>query len=299
MSKGSTVHSKTTKKSRILKPNSRPKLSGSFRLLGGSVKILYSHWKLFAGLALLYGILNFILVQGFNGSDVTQIKNSLDGLGGKQWGGLLSSLAVFVYLSGTSASGAGGASGVYQFMVTITASLAIIWSLRQIYAGKTARLRDSYYRGMYPFIPFLLVLIVVLLQLLPAIIGGYLYNLANSGIAASGIETVVWLVFLFLMILLSLYWLSSSLLALYIICLPDMTPMLALRSARELVKGRRWTVLRKVIFLPVFLFIAAACIVVPVIFVATQLSPLMFFIATMAALLLIHSYMYRLYRELL
>jgi phosphatidylglycerophosphate synthase len=75
--------------------------------------------------------------------------------------------------------------------------------------------------------------------------------------------------------------------------------MKALRSARELVRYRRWTILRKVLFLPLLLLIVTAIMMVPVISVVTPLAQWVFFILMMAAIAVVHSYMYTLYRELL
>ena len=89
---------------------------------------------------------------------------------------------------------------------------------------------------MYPLIPFILVLLVCCLQLLPLIIGSSLYSLVvSNGIAVQPIEKFVWALLFASLALLSLYMITSSLFALYISTLPDMTPMKALRSARELV----------------------------------------------------------------
>lgn len=75
--------------------------------------------------------------------------------------------------------------------------------------------------------------------------------------------------------------------------------MKALRSARELVRYRRWTVLRKILFLPVVLLVAAAVVMVPIIIWLTPLAQWIFFLLTMFALVAVHAYMYNLYRELL
>jgi hypothetical protein len=93
--------------------------------------------------------------------------------------------------------------------------------------------------------------------------------------------------------------LSSSLFALYIVTLPDMTPLTALRSARQLVRYRRWTVLRKIFWLPVALLILAAVIMVPIIIWLTAIAQWVFFLLTMFSLVATHAYMYNLYRELL
>jgi K+-sensing histidine kinase KdpD len=83
------------------------------------------------------------------------------------------------------------------------------------------------------------------------------------------------------------------------VTLPDMTPLKALRSARELVRYRRWTILLRVLFLPVLLLLAAAIIMVPIITLLTPLTKWMIFLLSMIAIAVVHSYMYSLYRELL
>lgn len=94
-------------------------------------------------------------------------------------------------------------------------------------------MRDSYYKGMYPLVPFMLVLLVIGLQLIPLVFGNLIYSsVLQNGLAITVIEKVIWL-FLFLMLaLLSGYMMISSLFSLYIVTLPDMTPLRALRSAR-------------------------------------------------------------------
>ncbi|HTB49059.1 MAG TPA: hypothetical protein VK712_03175, partial [Verrucomicrobiae bacterium] len=158
----------------------------------------------------------------------------------------------------------------------------------------------AYYRGMYPLIPFILVLIVVGLQLIPFLIGSALYSLiVTNGIATNLPEKLVCALIFALFALWSLYMISSSLFALYIVTLPDMTPRKALRSARELVRHRRWTALRKILCLPIILLLAAAIIMLPIIIWLTPLAQWIFFILTMFAVVAVHAYMYTLYRELL
>jgi hypothetical protein len=99
--------------------------------------------------------------------------------------------------------------------------------------------------------------------------------------------------------LLSLYMVTSSVFALYIVTLPNMTPMRALRSARGLVLGRRWTVLRKLLFLPIALFLLGALIMLPLIWFWAPAATWVFFALSMACLAALHSYMYALYRSLL
>lgn len=275
-------------------------LPGSFKILKGSLGVLRRNWKVFGGIVLIYGLLNILLVQSFNGGDLDNTKTMLDGLNTGQLGQIASALALFVYMAGASGNTTSDVAGAYQLALSVTVSLAIIWTLRQAYAQKKVRIRDSFYRGMYPLVPFLLVLLVVTIQLAPIIIGGFLYNLVRTnGIAVGGAEVILWGFLFFLLALLTLYMLCSSLLALYIVCLQDMQPMAALRAARDLVRYRRWTIMRRIIFLPVFLLVGAIVLIIPAIFLATPVAGVLFFLLSMAGLPIIHSYMYRLYRELL
>ncbi|HSX47267.1 MAG TPA: hypothetical protein VLF63_00690, partial [Patescibacteria group bacterium] len=79
----------------------------------------------------------------------------------------------------------------------------------------------------------------------------------------------------------------------------NMTPIKALRSAKQLVKGRRWVVLRKILYLPIAIVIAGSIVMLPFILLLTFISPWIYFLLTSFSLIVIHSYLYNLYRELL
>ena len=262
--------------------------------------LVVRNWRLFAGITVVYGLLNVILAQALTGSSASSLKAQIGQAFSGHLGGLGSSLLVFSGLLGSAGSPASGAAGAYQLFIGLIASLAIIWALRQTVSGKTLRIRDAYYRGMSPLVPFILVLLIIGLQLLPLAIGSSIYAIVTSqGIAVHVYEKIIWATIFGLLSTWSLYMLSSSLFGLYIVTLPDMTPLKALRSARQLVKGRRWTVLRKLLFLPLLLLLAAALIMLPFIIWLTPVATYIFFMLTTVTLLAVHSYMYGLYRELL
>lgn len=277
------------------------KLPSVWRLAKVASLTLWENRGLFISIVLLYGLLNLLLVQGLaSGTDVGSLKHSLNQVFTGNWGSIASAATVFVVLVGSAGNGSSQTAGAYQVILAVVTSLAVIWALRQVLAGKHLRARDAYYRGVYPLVPFVLVLVVIGLQLIPFLIGAMLYSaVITGGIAVYLIEKVLWALLFITLALLSLYMVASSLFALYIVTLPDMTPMKALRSARELVRYRRWTVLRKILALPFILLIAAAVIMVPIIIWLTPLSQWVFFLLTMVALVAVHAYMYTLYRELL
>jgi hypothetical protein len=291
---------KSFKPSKRIKHDDKP-LLGSFKLFAKSIKLIKNNWRLFLVITLIYCFLSIILVRGVGGGlDLNNVKSSLKGGFTGQFSQLATGTVLFGYLLGSSGGSASPAAGTYQTILVILMSLIVIWALRQVVAEHQIKARDAFYNGTYPLVQFVLVLAVISLQLLPIAIGAWLYTaITRSGIATGGVEKSIWLLFFFLMALLSLYMISSSIFALYIVTLKDMTPMKALRSARALVLHRRFAVLRKVLFLPLAIIILGAVIMIPLILLLTPVAEWIFFALSMFVLVVVHSYMYSLYRELL
>jgi hypothetical protein len=277
------------------------KLPSEWHLLKVACRTLWEGRKVLLGIGCVYLLLGLPQIVGSaNSSEVQQLKQAFDAALTNNWQHIISGLSIFSFLVASSSSGASNNSGVTQTLVLVFISLVVIWSLRQITAKVAIRVRDAFYLGTYPMVQFTLVLLVIGLQLVPFIVAANIYSyVIDSGLAVLVIEKVLWGLLLALVALLSLYMISSSIFALYIVTLPDMTPMKALKSARELVKYRRWTVLRKVIFLPIALLLAGAVIMLPVILWFVPLAAAIFYILSIFALIVFHAYLYALYRELL
>lgn len=290
---------------RLSKRLKQPKapIMGAFRLFRASVALLIKNWRLFGGIVLVYLILTIVLVKGFGvTSNIGELKTTLQEVFQGNAGQVMTSFALLGVLLGNASSAASDVAGAYQSMVLVVISLVLIWALRHAQAGKkvTISVRDAFYKSLYPLVPFLLVLLVVGLQFIPLLTATFFYTLIFSGgVAVTAIEQGLWIVFLFALVILSLYMVTSSVFALYIVSLPEMRPMQALRSARDLVRYRRWVIMRKVLFLPVALLVITAVIMVPLIIIAPLLAEWLFFVLSMVALAVVHSYMYGLYRELL
>lgn len=277
------------------------KLPNVWQLTRQAALTLWANKELFVGVTLIYGFLNLILAQGFTGgTDVSSLKDAFNQVFTGHLGFIPTGLSIFAILATSAGNNTDQTAGAYQTILAVIASLALIWSLRQVLSGNRPRARDAYYHGMSALIPFVLVLLVVGLQLIPLVIGSTLYSIViNTGIAVHAAEKAVSALLFAGLGLLTLYMLSSSLFALYIVTLPDMTPFKALRSARDLVRRRRWTVLRKILCLPVILLLIALVVMLPIISLAAPMARWSFFVLTMFGLTAIHAYMYTLYRELL
>lgn len=279
-----------------------PKLPSSFAVFAEGLRTLKAHTKLFLGILFWYGFINIVFIQGLStGGDVSSVKSALDNVYSGGLGHVLSGLGSFAYLLSTSTSSSSGAStGLVQFIWVVMVSLVLIWALRQVYAKQKVRVRDGFYNGTYPFIPVMLVLFVIGAELIPFIVGGSIFSaVVNNGIATSTLQIVIWALMLLALTAVSIYLVCSSFFALYIACLPDVTPMQALRSARELVAARRWTILRKILFLPLVLVLANIAIMLPIILLIPVVATWIFAVIMMFNLAIAHSYYYALYRSLL
>lgn len=277
----------------------KPKLPSTKALCQQTVQILKGNKKFFAIFTILYGVLTFVFIQSSVSTiDLAEAQRLI----GNNLGALPTSLVLYSGLLTNSIQVSSQIAALYQFVLILIFSLAVIYGLRHMY-GKQARkvgVKESLYKGMTPLIPILLVLAVVALQLLPMSLGTSIYStVINAGLAVTGIERMVWLVFMLLLALLTLYMISSSLFALFIVTLPNMTPMRALRASRELVRFRRLEVIRKLILLPLILLILLGIVVVPFIAFLPAAAQPVFFVASALVLPTVLTYLYNLYRSML
>lgn len=278
----------------------RAPLPSVWSLTKTTVTTLKSNWKLFGGISLLYAVLLIFLVRGLTtGQQVTDTKTLLSELGG---GGVWNNVLVFGELIGSSAAQS-EVSSLYQSILTFIFSLAFIWMFRQTHGKKKAqdvRIRDAFYRGMYPLIPAFLVICVILLQLLPIGLAAVLYvAIIASGFAVTFVEQFAWVSICILLILLSAYMLGSSIMAFFAATLPDVTPSEALRGAKKYVEHRRFIVLAKLLWVGLFILLALAVVILPLIAFIPATAEFAYFLCSTALLPFIIGYMYNLYRALL
>jgi hypothetical protein len=274
----------------------RTKISSAYKLFVQTLGMLQKHWKLFLSMLVMYALVYFVLVGGVSEGGLSAVKATLNQTNANA---VSKGVTLFSAVIGSAGNSSNASAGAYQTILVLVMSVVLIWAVRQVYAGHDIRARDAFYKGAYPLIPFMLVLLLVGIELLPMVIGGELYGLLMGGIAVGFLQKAVAVVIFFGLAAVSLYLVSSSLTALYIVTLPDMTPVKALKSARELVRYRRWIVLRKMLFLPLAMLLLGVIILIPLARYLTPLAPITFFGLAILALVVAHGYMYALYRELL
>ena len=266
-------------------------IPGSFQLADEVFKTLRRFWKPLGGIFVVYLILNVVFASGLI-SDIHATAGSFS-----HSHKLSDALDSFGSLLGTG-SGSSGSSSAAQSLLLVLESLVIIWALRQLLAGELIRVKQAYYHAMTPLIPFLLVIFLIILQLLPITLGAGALALVLS--TSGGAPLTIVLVTLFaLLAIWSLRMISSSVFALYIVTLPDMQPRQALRSAKNLVRFRRQQIMRRLLFLPICVLLLMGVVMLPIILLVPFLVVPVFFGLIMLSILFVHTYLYSLYRGLI
>ncbi len=293
---------KTYKSFRLSKklkhPSTLPKARNMFTQ---TCRLFWDNRRVFSWVIGLFFVLTIVFVQGLQATnEVDEIKLIIEDLFDGATGQFFAGITVLSILSGSVVSASSDVAGVYQTILLILMSLATIYALRKIHAKGSVNVHEVFYNSTYPLVPFLLTLFVVGLQLIPLAIGGWLFSTVTvAGLAIHPVEQLMWATIFFLLAVLSLYMITSSIFALYIVTLPDMRPMQSLRSARKLVRLRRWEVLRKLLFLPFALLIIGAVVLLPIAILITPIAEYVVLLYFLLSVLFSYGYVYELYRELL
>jgi len=298
--------------SRVNKPKAEEAKTKKSKLSRGEVtpikvrNVLKSTWsllannkKIIAKLSLIYGIIYIVLVQALSAPlSAVSIKDTFLSAFENQ---LTASFNTFSYiLSNNTTNSSNATSGIYQVVLILLFSLVFIYVFRKAFKKQNTTVKESMYQSMYPLIPYLVVLFIILLELIPMDIGLVLYSLVTSGgIINNIVEQIIFSILLVGFVGFSLYLLSNSIVSLYIVTLKDMTPLNSLRSAKQLVMGRRFSVILTILLLPVILLLVAGVVLIPLIMLIPALASWTYFILLIIALPIIHSYLYSLYRELI
>ena len=168
----------------------------------------------------------------------------------------------FVGLSGES-NEASIMVGAFIFLIIW---LTTIFLLRHIMAGHKVTLRDGLYNAMTPLLSTFVVFVVAVIQCIPIFVLIILYSAAvRTDFLTMPFYALLFLMVAGLLILLSAYLLSSSLMALIAVSAPGLYPLKALSIASELMIGRRVKFVIRLIALLLTMAIMWVAIMLPLI----------------------------------
>jgi hypothetical protein len=291
------------------------KLPGYWSFTNYVRKTLSRHKKLFLCLVIAYFIITMALVGIGSQDTYNQISDTIRTTSSQAfqggWSGVDSAgLLILAGISGGFNTSLDAVQQVYLVIIILFTWLATVWLLRAILAGQKPKLRDGLYGSGSPILSTFLVGLLVVFQLLPIAIAAIGFaTLIPYGILDGGVESMLFWTAALLLLSLSLYWITSTLIALVVVTLPGMYPMKAIRAAGDLVIGRRVRILLRLLWLLLVLVVSWVLIMVPIVlfdtwikgvFPAIQWLPLVpVSLAIMSTLTVVWtaSYIYLLYRR--
>ena len=290
-------------------------LPGYFAFTHSVNKLLLKNKKTMLLLAAVYAILTVTLVGIGSQETYTALSDTLEQTGSEVFEGNFAQIgqAALLFVSiGSSGltSTPGEAQQVYIVLVGLLVWLTTIWLLRNILAGHKVKLRDGLYNAGSPILATLLVVLVLVVQLIPLALAAIGYAAASAtGLLTGGVATMLFWVAAGLLAIISLYWITSTFFALVIVTLPGMYPMRALRTAGDMVIGRRLRILLRILWMLIVTGIAGAVILIPAILITTGLTnvwPAVASVPIVPSILMLYgvcvfiwsaSYIYLLYRK--
>lgn len=294
------------------------KLPGYWSFTNSVRAMLWRHKKLFGGLVVVY-FLVAVAIGGFGQQEAYRnLSDTLTETGSEVFTGNFAKVGEAGLLLTTSVAtgltpNATEAQGVLAGLAAFFAWLATVWALRATMADRTVRIRDAIYSSGAPVLSTVLVGFALVVQLLPVSIATLVYNAAiQSGLIAGGVEQMLAWVVIGLLVVLSLYWLTATLIALVVVTLPGMYPFQAIKTAGDLVVGRRIRILLRLIWMALVVLVLWLLILIPIILAdgwikdvwaanewvdALPIVPLSILFMSSLTVIFVATYIYMLYRK--
>jgi hypothetical protein len=209
-------------------------------------RVIFKNWKLFLPLIVISVVAAVVFIGLMNEATYQQFRTILDETSEQMDKGDIGVVAksglllLSTVTTGGLSSEASESSTIFAVLIFLILWLTTIFILRQRLAGRTIKLRDALYNAMTPLISSFVVFAVAVIQCVPIFLLIIVYSAAvQTDFLATPFYALVFFIFAALMLLLSGYLLSSSLMALVAVSAPGLYPMRALHTSSELMMGRR------------------------------------------------------------
>lgn len=290
-------------------------LPGLFSFTAEVTKTLWRNKRIFLALGGIYAALYAILVGAQSQENYSALTETLKQASESIAEGGIGVLGeASVLLFSLTTSNLGGelteAQQIFALLLLLLVWLTTVWLLRNILAGHKVKLRDGIYAAGAPLFATVLIALLIAAQLLPVALATVGYNAAfATGLLDSGVAAMLFWIAAGLLSVLSLYWVTSSLFALIIITIPGMYPYAAIRTAGDLMVGRRLKILVRWVWMGFVMVVAAFIALIPFILMDRALKlvwpalewvpivPVAMLIFTTYATIWAAGYVYLLYRK--
>ncbi|MDX2775764.1 hypothetical protein PV379_00120 [Streptomyces caniscabiei] len=279
-------------------------------------KTLLGHKAAFLWLVAFYGTLSVVMVGLASQDTYLTFTDTLREAGGELFTGGWGEIgrASVLLLTGVTGAWSGSLTEiqqVYVVLIGLLTWLTAVWLLRAYLADGNPRFRDGLYNAGAPIVPTFIVALAIIVQLMPVALAaaGLSAAIASGLIDGGGVEAMLFWMVIVALSALSLYWMTSTLIALVVVTLPGMYPFKAIKTAGDLVVGRRIRILLRLLWMALMLAVAWLVIMVPIILFDAWLKavipaidwmpvvPMVMVIMSSASVVWIASYVYLLYRK--
>jgi hypothetical protein len=278
-------------------------------------KTVWENKRQLLSLAAIYLVLFTILVGIGSQETYTSLSDTLQDAGTSVVGGDFSQLGeagtLFLTIATVGISETPTESQqIYIGLLGLLVWLTTVWLLRNKMAGHKVSLRDALYNAGSPIVSLFLVLLVLLVQMIPILLAVIAYSAAaSSGLLNDGVEAMLFWIGASILALISIFWATSTFFAMVIVTLPGVYPMKALRSAGDLVLGRRLRIVLRWIWMFVAVAVAWVIALVPALLLDIWLRsiwpaygvapviPLLLAVLGTVSLIWFANYVYLLYRK--
>lgn len=280
-------------------------------------KTLLAERKTFLRLALAYAVITALMVGIASQDTYSTITDTLRDTGSEIFEGNVGEISKVGVLFLTAVTGGisqtlSEAQQIYTILIALMTWLTTVWLLRNILAGHKVKVRDGLYSAGSPILSTFIVAVVLIIQLLPLAIAliGYTAAVTSGLLSGGGIPAMLFWCAVALLAVLSLYWITSTFIALVIVTLPGMYPFVALKTAGDLVIGRRVRILLRILWMLLGIIVTWAVVMIPVILFDTWLKglwpdiswlpiiPVVLLIMSSLTIVWAASYIYLLYRRI-
>lgn len=191
-------------------------------------------------------------------------------------------------------------------MIFLFLWLVSLFFARHLLAGRKVTFFDGLYNAMTPLIATLFILVIVLIQCIPIflLIIVYAAALETNFLSEFG-YLVLFIMFAMLMIVISGFLLSDTLVALMAVSAPGMYPWRALKLVNGLMKGKRVGFVMRLLLMGIVLALIWTVVILPVALLAlvvklpVMLMPILVFILASFSVVYMAVYLYIYYRKMI
>lgn len=283
-----------------------------------TIKIIFKNKKTLLALLITVAVLHIVLSGLMSEELYKQFQEAFDNTNKNITGGRFGNFAkASLVLVSTMVTGGFNQSpsesqqifGVFIFLITW---LAVIYTIRAYYEKKKVRLRDALYRSMTPLLSTLAVLVIIFIQAIPIFIVMITYSAAVlSNFLDTPFYALIYFIFASLMILLSLYLLTGSIVGLVAVTVPGVYPLEGLRASNDLILGYRLNMATRIVFSVLILGVFWLMLGIPVVlfdfwlktnFAVLEWLPIVPFwlmILTCSSFIFLSVYFYVIYKNIL